>query len=135
MRKKTLNKEITASSRHMPTVEECRTCVHARDCCAGEFCVIPRVSRERKAQERAATKAMAIPSGYRVVNKEAGMRAAVRLTDPARTVIITGYNSSIIEDIVFDAKKEAAALARRLNKEPAYQEYGGKWTISEVHAR
>ena len=123
MHKKTLNKEITASSKHIPTVEECSTCAHAKDCHGGEFCVITRISRERKAQERAAAK------------EKAGMRAAVRLTDPARTVIITGYNSSIIEDIVFDARKEAAALARRLNKEPAYQEYGGKWTISEVHAR
>lgn len=135
MHKKTLNKEITASSKHIPTVEECNVCPHAKDCHGGEFCVITRISRERKAQERAAAKEKATPSGYRVVNKEAGMRAAVRLTDPARTVIITGYNSSIIEDIVFDARKEASALARRLNKEPAYQEYGGKWTISEVHAR
>lgn len=135
MHKKIANKAITPTSKHIPTVEECNACPHARDCHSGEFCITSRISRERKAQEKAAQRERMMSTGYRVVNKEAGMKAAVRLTDPARSIIITGYNSSVIEDVVFDARKEAAALARRLNKEPAYQEYGGKWTISEVHAR
>ncbi len=119
---------ISLGSHYQPTYQECLKCEYKDKCKSGELCVNHRVAKER----RTAAKQSKTPTGYRVVNEEMGLRAAVRKFDPEKTIVFVCYSSPTLEDVVYEQKADALALCKRLNKEK--EKYGGgKWTTKEVY--
>lgn len=125
------NESLRADSHYLPSVQECESCEFQNECRQGKYCLsaAEAIKRERRQQRKQRKR----PMGYRVVNDEVGMRAAVRVLDPEQTIIVTFSNSCTVKDVVFKTKKEAVMLRNRLNKQPEYQSYGGHWRIAEVH--